>query len=199
MTPTGRPGGLAARIQALHDEHTASRGRSLGWLLGVAVGAALWATGVVDAQAGVVVVACAVVASWWWLRDARRVCAEADDTVDELILQGWEKVAPEAAAARVRTLLGTRYRRRLARLLATGVYVPLPPPHAARPEAAEDVVLHRRRLEHVVHQLEDVRRPVDPRGVILVSRLVRSAQTREAPTEPREELASALQRIERFI
>jgi hypothetical protein len=196
---SSRPGGLAGRIEALQGERGAARGRCVGWLLGVPVGVALLAADVVDGQATVVVVACALVAAWWWCREARRVGSDVDDTIDELILHGWDKVAPEAAAARQATLLGARHRKRLARLLATGVYIPLPPARAGLAEQEEQVLLHRRRLEHVVGLLEDVGRPVDVRGVILVRRLVTAAHGSEGPTQLREELGSALQRIERFI
>ena len=199
MSTESRPGGLASRIQAMQDESSRSRGRALGWLLGAPVGAALWAVGAVEAPAGPVVVACALVASWWWLRDARRLARQVDDTVDEVILQGWEKAATAAVSCRLRTLLGPRYRRRLARRLATGVWVPLPRVEPSRPESSDQAALQRLRLGHVVELLEDVGRPVDPRGVILVGRLVSAAGASDAPSRLRDELGPALQRIERLI
>jgi len=199
MNDTSRPSGLAGRIDALRDECCASRGRAAGWAAGVPLGVGLWALGFVGPQAAAVVVACALVASWWWLRDGGRAAREADDTVDEVILQGWEKAAEHAVAARRKVLLAPRSRRRLARMRATGVYVPPPPGCQAPPDAAGQAALHRRSLEHVVKLLEDVDRPVDVRGVILVRRLLCDAHEGTMQTGARDEIASALQRIERLI
>jgi hypothetical protein len=163
-----------AHLHELEAEQRFERQRALRYVL-VAPAAALaypvslagWRA-VVTAAAAMVAVAVSAILRSRGIDDRRR------DLLDEFIVRGWRNVAPADVAEREAELVSPRYRRMLARALLNqldyatkGVVLTL---------QMRFVTAELRRLERQVDaiaaRLRDLNRPIDPRAVVVVSRLL---------------------------
>lgn len=193
-------GGLSGRLDGLAEERRDAGIRAASYALGVLLAAIVGALGIVGAPAAGLAAACAAVAAWWWWRSARAARHEREYAVDDLILYGWEKAVPDVVEARRAELLCPKHRRRLARMLLTGTYAaPACAAGAGQQQALLELRRQRECVDRLVELLEDTSRPLDPRGVILVERLLADAETSPLHAGLPEALRVELERIDRLI
>jgi len=163
-----------AHLHELDAERQSERQRALRYVLVAPAAAAAYPVGlagwrsVATAAAAMVAVAVAAFLRSRGLENRRR------ELLDEFIVRGWRNVAPDDVAEREAELVSPRYRRMLARALLNqldyatkGVVLTL---------QMRFVTSELRRLERQVDaiaaRLRDLNRPINPRAVVVVSRLL---------------------------
>ncbi len=187
------------RIHALQAERREARVRGLAYAAGALPVVALAAAHLLGARAAVLATLCAAAACAFWLNRAAGSAARERGLVDELILQGWSEVEPDAVARRVRELTSPRVRKAIARALeaqALGEPMPLA---IVTTRLRADPFGARERLSRIAAQLRDARTPVDPRGVVLAARLVVDEAGRPSSALPPARLDERLARVERTL
>jgi hypothetical protein len=163
-----------AHLHELDAERQSERQRTLRYLLVAPAAVAAYPVGLAGwrsvATAAAAMVAVAVAA---FLR-SRGLANRRSELLDEFIVRGWRNVAPDDVAEREAELVSPRYRRMLARALLNqldyatkGVVLTL---------QMRFVTSELRRLERQVDaiaaRLRDLNKPIDPRAVVVVSRLL---------------------------
>jgi hypothetical protein len=163
-----------AQLHELDAERRSERQRALRYLLVAPAAVAAYPVGIAGwravATAAAAMVAVAVAA---FLR-SRGLENRRSELLDEFIVRGWRNVAPDDVAEREAELVSPRYRRMLARALLNqldyatkGVVLTL---------QMRFVTSELRRLERQVDaiaaRLRDLNKPINPRAVVVVSRLL---------------------------
>jgi hypothetical protein len=164
----------AAHLHELEAERHAERSRALRYVAVMPAAAVAYPLGLAGwraiATAAVAMVAVAIAA----LLRSRSVENCRLELLDEFIVRGWRNVAPADVAQREAELVSPRYRRMLARALLNqldyatkGVVLTL----QMRFVTAELKRLERQ-VDAIAARLRDLNRPIDPRAVVVVSRLL---------------------------
>jgi len=190
----------SARLEALDAERLAARARALHYGAAATIPVALRALGLVGWTAATTAVAAMVAAALWAYAASRAALQRHREVVDELIVNGWRMVAPDDVARREAELVSPRHRQMLASALKNQLE------YASRGVAftlqGRFVTAELRRLERqvdlVAARLCDVSRPVNPRGMVLVARLL-SEPGSPLHGGPQEAIAPALDRVTRLL
>jgi hypothetical protein len=189
-----------AHLHELEAERRLERLRAARYVAAAPAGAVAYLAGLAGwlavgtAAGAMVAVAVSAVLRSRGLESRRR------ELLDEFIVRGWRNVAPADIAEREAELVSPHYRRMLARALLNqldyatkGVVLTL---------QMRFVTAELRRLERQVDaiaaRLRDLSRPIDPRGVVVVSRLLSDGSS-PLHGGPHDAIEPALVRARRLL
>lgn len=185
-------------LETAESELRYDRTRSLAYLAGSFPVSLLAMLGQLDPWPAGTAIAAAVAGAAWHFGRSRMASARRRQILDEFIVNGWHNLATEAIEERAAELVAPNHRSRLARSVHahTKPIAPGAPLLQVQSRAfLAELQRQRASLERLAGRLRDLSQPVNPRGVVLLERLLLDIVS--PGQEP--QLARVIARVEREL